>query len=267
MKRIGLGFKIMVFTFLILVIAAGTLIYFSYKTAYDDLEKSVGMRLEGIAVTGALMLEGDLHDQIKTNDDAGTEAFKKMQKILRDIQVKNNIKTPVYTFRREGEKVKFIVMTQEKTYIGDPYTIRDEMLPTLNEGKSSHTGIYKDVHGSWVSAYGPIYDSRGHLSGILDIDMNLEDFLVELREKTKRLIVISAVILAAAILLSFLLSRGLVSKLRYLTDITEKISTGQMERTIKIKSRDEVGDLAESLERMRVSLKMAMEMIDEKDET
>ena len=39
-----------------------------------------------------------------------------------------------------------------------------------------------------------------------------------------------------------------------------------MDRSIKIKSKDEVGELAESLERMRVSLKMAMEMIEKEQE-
>jgi len=266
MKKIGLGFKIMVFTFLLVAVTAAILIYFSYRTAYSDLEKAIGERLEAIAVTGALMIDGDWHDQIKTNADADTEAFKKLQKILRDIKKRNNINTPVYTFRREQGKVKFIVMTQEKTFIGDTYDIREEMWPALNEGKTSHTKIYKDEHGNWLTAYAPIFDSNGHISGILDVDIKLETFLQELHEKRNRLLIISAVILAAGILLSFLLSRRMVRDLRYLSNITEKISTGMMDRSIKIKSKDEVGELAESLERMRVSLKMAMEMIENEQE-
>ena len=265
MKKIGLGFKIMVFTFLLVVTTAVILIYFSYRTSYSDLEKSIGERLEAIASTGALMIDGDWHDQIKTNEDADTEAFKKLQKILRDIKEKNNINTPVYTFRREEGKVKFIVMTNLKPFIGDTYDIREEMWPALNEGKTSHTKIYKDENGIWLTAYAPIFDSNGQISGILDVDMKLETFLQELQTKRNRLLIISAIILATGILLSFLLSRRLVRDLRYLSDITEKISTGMMDRSIKIKSTDEVGELAESLERMRVSLKMAMEMIEKQE--
>lgn len=266
MKRIGLGFKIMVFTFLLLVVTAGILIYFSYTSAYADLEKAIGLRMEAIAVTGALMIDGDLHDQIKSEADKDSEAFKTLQKILRDIEDKNNINTPVYTFRREDEQLKFIVMTQEKTFIGDTYSIRKEMWPALNDGKVVHTSIYTDVNGDWISAYAPIYDSKGNPSGLLVIDTKLPDFQKQLQEKTKRLGIISLVIIILSILVSFLLSRGLVKKLRYLSDITEKISTGMMDRSIKISSSDEVGQLAKSLERMRVSLKMAMEMIAEKDE-
>jgi len=117
-----------------------------------------------------------------------------------------------------------------------------------------------------MTAYAPIFDSNGHISGILDVDIKLETFLLELQTKRNRLLIISAIILAVGILLSFLLSRRLVKDLRYLSNITEKISTGMMDRSIKIKSKDEVGELAQSLERMRISLKMAMEMIEKEQE-
>lgn len=266
MKKTGLGLKIMIFTILLVVITAGILIYFSYITSYADLEKAIGERLEAIASTGAIMIDGDLHDQIKGPEDADSEAFKKLQKVLRDIKEKNNINTPVYTFRQEGEEVKYIVMTQEKAFIGHTYNIREEMQPALNEGKSSHTKIYKDSHGTWLTAYAPIYDSRGNISGILDVDIKLPTFQQQLQEKVNRLAIISIIILVLGILPSFLLSRRLVKNLRYLTDVTKKISTGMMDRSIKVTSKDEVGELAESLERMRVSLKMAMDMISEKEE-
>lgn len=266
MKTIGLGLKIMIFTILLVVTTAVTLIYFSYRTSSLDLEKSIGKRLESIAATGALMIDGDLHDQIRSREDANTESFKKLQKILRDIKAKNGLKSPVYTFRREGETLKFIVMTQEKTFIGDQYSIREEMWPTLNDGKSGHTKIYQDVHGRWLSAYAPIRDSNNQISGILAVDIKLETFLQELRQKTNRLLVISIIILAAGIFLSFVFSHRLVKNLKYLGNITEKISTGMMDRSIKIKSKDEVGALAESLERMRISLKMAIEMIEKEQE-
>ncbi len=247
-----------------MIITAGTLIYFSYRTAYLDLEESLGQRLEAIAVTGALMLDGDLHDQIKTQEDADTEGFKKLQKVLRDIKEKNNLGTPVYTFRQEGKVLKYVTMTQEKTYIGDTYDIREEMWPVINEGKSNHTKIFKDEHGAWISAYAPIYDSKGNFTGFLDVDLHLDHFQEQLAEKIRPLVIVSVLILLFATALSFILSRRLVKDLRYLTDVTEKISTGLVERSIKVKSKDEIGELAESLERMRISLKLAIEMIEEK---
>jgi len=265
MKKPGLSFKITVFTSILIVITAGLLIYFSYTYALSDLEKSIGERLEAIATTGALMIDGDLHNQIKNAGDQESEAFKKIQSVLREIKNKNKLKADLYTLGREGEDLKYTVMTHNKPFIGDLYEIREEMWPSLNDGKSTHTGIYKDEHGSWLTAYAPIFDSGGNISGILDVDIHLDTFLENLQTKILRLAIISGIILLFGITLSLLLSRRLVKKLTYLSKITEKISLGQMERTIKIKSGDEVGELAESLERMRISLKMAMDIIEEKD--
>lgn len=266
MKKIGLGLKIMIFTFLLVVITAAILIYFAYRTSYTDLEKAIGERLEAIASTGALMIDGDMHDRIKGPEDENSEAFIKLQKVLRDIKKRNNLKEEIYTFRREEGKVKFIVMSHAKPFIGDTYDIREEMWPALNDGKSNHTKIFRDEHGVWLSAYAPIFDSSGNISGILDVDIELSEFQQRLQEKINRLVIIGIIIMAVSILSSFLLSRRLVKNLRYLTNVTRKISTGMMNRSIKVTSKDEVGELAESLERMRVSLKMAMEMISEKEE-
>jgi methyl-accepting chemotaxis protein len=267
MKKIGLGLKIMFFTFLLLVITAGILIYFSYQTSKTDLEVSIGQRLESIASTGALMIDGDLHRQITSMADVKGEAFLKLQEVLRKIKKANNLKEELYTFQRKGDKLHYVVMSHEGTpFVGDTYQIREEMWPALNEGKPSHTKIFRDEHGIWMSAYAPIYDSSGSIAGILDVDIKLMEFQQELSKKVNRLITISVILMMVAIILSFLLSRGLVKKLRYLSDITQKISTGMMDRSISIKSKDEVGELAASLERMRVSLKMAMEMIAENED-
>jgi methyl-accepting chemotaxis protein len=266
MKKTGLGLKIMIFTILLVVITAVILIYFSYITSYADLEKAVGERLEAIAATGALMIDGDLHDRIKGAGDENSEAFIKLKKVLLDIKKRNNLETEVYTLRREGNKIFFAVMTNPKPYIGQEYEIREEMLPALNQEKSSRTKIYKNKNGTWLTAYAPIYDSGGHISAVLGVDTRLTTFQQQLREKVRRLAIISIIILGLGIVLGFLLSRRLVKNLGYLTEVTRKISTGMMDRSIKVESRDEVGELAESLERMRVSLKIAMDMISEKEE-
>lgn len=266
MRRVGLSLKILIFSTIIVIITSGLLIFFSYKTSYSDLAESIGIRLEAIARTGALMIDGDLHDRITKKGDENSEEFKIIADQLRRIKKANKLKEEIYTFRREGDTLKFITMSHRKPFVGDTYKIRPEMRPALNRGSSSHTGIYEDAHGIWMSAYAPIFDSAKQISGILDIDIELMTFQEQLRKKTIRLIIISVISIFAGIILSLIFSKGIVRKLKYLKDTTEKISTGLLDRHIEVKSNDEVGELAESLERMRVSLKMAIDMIDEKED-
>lgn len=81
-------------------------------------------------------------------------------------------------------------------------------------------------------------------------------------QEVKRALLPIVGLVAAAVLsgfvLSILLAHGIVRPIRQLTDVAGKISTGDLETPIALDSRDEVGELARSLERMRASLKTAI---------
>lgn len=91
-------------------------------------------------------------------------------------------------------------------------------------------------------------------------------FWKEVAEKEMRagllpLIAIIAIMPIVGALLSFLLAHWLVRPLIGLTEIAGKVTMGDLETSVSgacVKSRDEIGDLARSLERMRSSLKAAM---------
>ena len=62
-------------------------------------------------------------------------------------------------------------------------------------------------------------------------------------------------------LLSFVLAHWIVRPIVGLTKVADKVTMGDLETSVSgkcVKSRDEIGDLARSLERMRSSLKAAM---------
>lgn len=62
-------------------------------------------------------------------------------------------------------------------------------------------------------------------------------------------------------LLSFLLAHWIVRPIVGLTQVADKVTMGDLETSVSadcVRSRDEIGDLARSLERMRSSLKAAM---------
>jgi HAMP domain-containing protein len=43
--------------------------------------------------------------------------------------------------------------------------------------------------------------------------------------------------------------------------VAERISVGEMDAEIKIKSRDEIGDLAEAISRMQESIRLSIERL------
>ena len=270
MKNLGLGAKIMLLMTTIVVLTSASLVYFEYHSAFKELEDRIGRRLEAIARSGALMIDGDMHDKIPA-DKTGSDRpeFKAIQKVIRKLKKANKLSEAIYTFRRDKDfknKVRFIVMTQKKAYTGHDYKIKAAMFPALDKGVSTRSKIFKSENGWWISAHAPFFNSKGKVAGILNIDIKLQTFQEQLRAKTISLLGVSGVILLLGLIFGFVFSKSLVKRLHYLRDVTEKISLGQMDHPIQIDSNDELGKLANSLERMRESLKVAMELLDDDDD-
>jgi HAMP domain-containing protein len=83
----------------------------------------------------------------------------------------------------------------------------------------------------------------------------------EIQNALFRFIGIIAIVPFVGALLSFILAHWIVRPIVGLTEVADKVTKGDLETSVSgkcVESRDEIGDLARSLERMRSSLKAAM---------
>ncbi|MFH1292543.1 MAG: HAMP domain-containing protein [Pseudomonadota bacterium] len=53
----------------------------------------------------------------------------------------------------------------------------------------------------------------------------------------------------------------LTGRIKTLTDVADRISVGELDAEIKIKSKDELGDLAEAISRMQDSIRLSIERL------
>ncbi|KKL63808.1 hypothetical protein LCGC14_2171410, partial [marine sediment metagenome] len=77
----------------------------------------------------------------------------------------------------------------------------------------------------------------------------------------KAFAIVSLIVIAVAVILSIGLSRSIISPLRALGRASERIASGDLTAPVPVYAADEVGELAESLEAMRVRLKDSLEYI------
>lgn len=84
-------------------------------------------------------------------------------------------------------------------------------------------------------------------------------------EHVERVRNISIIALAVALLIFgaivFLFGHRLTNKIRQLTSAADRISVGDLDFEIKLKSNDEIGDLAEAISRMQDSIKLSIERL------
>ena len=62
-------------------------------------------------------------------------------------------------------------------------------------------------------------------------------------------------------LIVFFYGRKLTGNIRHLSEIADRISIGEMDAEIEVKSKDEIGELSEAISRMQDSLRLAIERL------
>ncbi len=123
--------------------------------------RNLGSTLKHIASTAVLKIDEKEHRVIKKNNDDQKKEFKKIKKYLSQIQKANDLKMDtIYTFQvhPKTHKLTFGVMLIEPSFINHNYSPPKENQPIFDkviiDGKSTHTKVYRDAHGDWISGFG-----------------------------------------------------------------------------------------------------------------
>jgi len=77
------------------------------------------------------------------------------------------------------------------------------------------------------------------------------------------LIMFLIISLIPILLTKILLEKEIINSLKNLQNLADEISMGNLDRSIKIDREDEIGKLEDSFERMRMSLKVILEKLEE----
>ncbi len=192
-----------------MVLSLGILIlvsYFILNHYYTSLNKSkqeVLHRLMAIAQTGALLVDGDVHDSlarhftskdaIKTNDQDST--YQKLHGILQHIKTVNHLETPLYTivFYPADRTFHFIVTSSDQPYFRHVYkNYPKALLDNLETGGTLDS--YHDENGQWLSAFAPIKNKQGNVVALLEADENFEAFAMRARHELWQNMILSILI-------------------------------------------------------------------------
>jgi len=131
----------------------------------------------------------------------------------------------------------------------------------LNQGKE-FIGTETIGEISYVSAYVPIKDISNQIIGIYSVSVR-ETWFRQFQNYIRNfiIIVIGAAILFS-VLLTYIVATRMTKPIEMITEAANKISLGDLDVPIQVKTGgDEIGRLADSLDRMRISLKSAIERL------
>ncbi|HEX3045970.1 MAG TPA: methyl-accepting chemotaxis protein [Bacillota bacterium] len=205
-KRILLAIRSkIILGFIILSLLTSCIVGFIIYQEINSYEnQKIREEARRMAVIGASMIDGDLHQQIRPGDE-NTEVYQQFLKKLRQLKKDSGV-VYLYTLAPfDSKNLVFVLDTDDsdaQAPIGKKYPYDAEMKETF-AGKPSYTeAAYTDEWGTFISGYGPVYNSGGKIVAIVGADFSLQD--VKNMERRVMLFIITGIIIS--VLLSVLLA-------------------------------------------------------------
>ena len=130
---------------------------------------------EAVAREAALRIDGDAHALLQDRADESRPEYAIIAAALRDVRDSHAGVRFITTQSRTGNRTMFVVDAEEDE--AERSRIGDVFLPDLQAahalaGESADTNaIFVDEYGVWVVGVAPIRDSRGHVVGIVSVDL------------------------------------------------------------------------------------------------
>jgi HAMP domain-containing protein len=146
--------------------------------------------------------------------------------------------------------------------------IRDQAVSAVALGTTAQTGQSSVPTAQLVGAGGTRIEivaqpllSRGQPFGAVIVGVTDQEVARQVEQILINILLFSSIPVALAILIAAWRARGLSRNVLYLTEKADQISRGDLDARIELKSNDELDDLSEALERMRISMKEALERL------
>ena len=158
-----------------------------------------------------------------------------------------------------GDKEKDLVGNRTKRIFNDPIGLA----AAQNQEPAFQQVYHRDTGETMWDISSPIFVKGKHWGGFR-IGFSLEKTLQAKRELAGTLILIMGGILIISTLMVFWVVDRSLKPLTHFTERASELADGKVEEKIEYEGRDEIAQLADVLERLRVSLKAAMDRLSRK---
>ncbi len=225
------------------VLASGVL---EYRAQERLLRQSLGSLLLNIARTGALLVDGDLHERVVRNGRNDTAEYLALRDRLLLIQETNRLGDAVSTLSAiEGEQARYGVISNGLAAVGQTARLTPETRPVLAralaEGEAGFTSLYTGDDGRWITAFAPIRAQDERTVAALEVDLRADVYLAELAAVRRRLWAHSLVAGLLAVGAGVVISRRVTRPVGQLVVAAQRVVEGDLTTAVRVGSRDEIG--------------------------
>ncbi len=235
-----------------------------YNSARIQIIKQIQQRAITIASLTAIQQNGDLHSTLTEQDSSTYNSVRNRNTIIMNTDKEI---TSIYTMRRdETGNIYFVVdvvndslsVLRGPAKLGEFYIDASEVLQN-NFGTINSTIVesqpYTDSWGTTLSAYAPFYRSNGEIEGIVGVDISAN--VIETAQQ--EIIATSFYLILGLIPLTgiagWILGTVTATPIEKIAESAQKIINGDFSQTVQVHSRDDIGLLATTFNKMTDQLR------------
>ena len=234
-----------------------------------DVQRSFGQELRAISATTAIRIDAKDLAQIRSDEDASSAAFRRVRSALAGSAAANGLdEDAIYILRPTAsglDRMEFVVMLQQRTFVGDPYLPPPEVQAAyrevLEERRPGHTALFTDAHGTFISGLAPILDGRGVPVAILHADFGVTSYLETVRQRTLNLLWVGVFGFLILLVLAYLIQKHFMRRIRSLLGATEAIRRQEYDHRIALDGTDELTVVGTAMNFTLAQLQERFEML------
>ncbi|MEK0317529.1 methyl-accepting chemotaxis protein [Cohnella sp. 56] len=251
------------------IILIGMMSWMQYHTQKNDAYESfhtIGDRLTAQAAANTSLLA-----PVAAAFEKGGTPDAESQAILRrllnamtdgDMLINGYYFSAFSTEAKEGTQVINLQVNQQLedsgNRMGSNYVLKGDFKRAYRDalaGRSSLSKPYTDNVGTWISYLGPVKDENGKIIAVLGLDYDYGKVIKKMNAILIKTIWIGIVATGLAILLLVLLVRYSLRPLQRLAVTAQQAASGDLTVQVPIRTKNEIGQAAESFNSMVRSLR------------
>ncbi|TNJ62372.1 HAMP domain-containing protein [Paenibacillus hemerocallicola] len=229
-----------------------------YNNFVAKMEQETFRELSLLAANGQNLIDGDKLEAIASPSEYRGETFNEFRKKINAVfdNSANSENRGFYkaVYKVENGLIYRILEDDDEMHMFNPFPLTEENKQVVREGKVVNGG-WTDDTGSWNYAIAPIMNSSGKIVGIFETSKNMESLLAHRRGVMQSIVYNIAIISGGLLIVLLLMTFIQLSSLRKLRKSVGDIAKGNWETVVKIRSRDEIADLGESVNTMAARIR------------
>ncbi|MCR4948414.1 MAG: diguanylate cyclase [Treponema sp.] len=216
-KRFGYSKVLIVVISVFLLVVNGFLGTVLIIQSRNDLKQQMEERMLDILKSASCLIDGDVLEKLQ-KEDYDTPEYQEALKILGAFQQSFDLDY-IYGIRDMGNKnFTFTVDPDLESpgEFGEPIVYTDALYAASRGTAAVDKVPYEDKWGRFYSAYAPVFNSKGRVSGILAVDVEADWYEKKLREHIITTLVIGVASLLIGGIVVFLVTEKVHKRLSFL---------------------------------------------------